>query len=196
MSIALSGLPGVGKTALAPALAARTGGRPPAHRRRRSAGRGPRRSRPRPRPRLAGDLLAGGVTLVADAVHPLAATRTAWHDLARGAGLVCCDVEVVCGDRREHRPRVEARVADIASHVLPAWRRVEARVADIAGHVSPAWRRVEARVADIAWRDVEAREFAQWLAAPRVVGGAGQRGDDAAVEQMVFALGLDAYRLS
>jgi predicted kinase len=111
---------------------------------------------------LAGDLLAGGFPVVADAVGPLAATRTAWHDLARAAGVACCDVELVCSDRHEHR----RRVADIVGHVLPAW------------------------------RDVEAREFEPWLAAPRVVVDTARLGDDAAVEQVVAALGLDAYGLS
>ncbi|MFY0536844.1 AAA family ATPase [Nannocystis pusilla] len=173
MLIALSGLPGVGKTTLARALAARTGG---VHLRIDTieqalvrdglpaadlGGRGYAVARA-----LAGDLLAGGFAVVADAVNPIAATRTAWHDLARVAGVACCDVEVVCGDLREHRRRVEARVADIAGHVLPTW------------------------------RDVEAREFAPWLAAPRVVVDTARLGVAAAVEQVVAALGLDAYGLS
>ncbi|MCY1010855.1 AAA family ATPase [Nannocystis pusilla] len=173
MLIALSGLPGVGKTTLARALAARLGG---VHLRIDTieqalvrdglpladlGGRGYAVARA-----LAGDLLAGGFTVVADAVNPLAATRTAWHDLARAAGVVCCDVEVVCGDRREHRRRVETRLADIPGHVLPTW------------------------------RDVEAREFEPWQAAPRVVVDTAQLGDAAAVEQVVAALGLDAYGLS
>ncbi|WP_434420962.1 AAA family ATPase [Nannocystis pusilla] len=113
MWIALSGLPGGGKTTLARALAARLGG---VHLRIDTiapalvrdglptadlGGRSYAVARA-----LAGDLLAGGFTVVADAAGPLSATRTAWHDLARAAGVVCCDVEVVCCDRREHRRRL------------------------------------------------------------------------------------------
>ncbi|WAS94220.1 AAA family ATPase [Nannocystis punicea] len=172
MLIALSGLPGVGKTTLARALAARTGG---VHLRIDTIeqalvrdglpaadlhGRGYAVARA-----LAGDLLAAGFTVVADAVNPIAATRTAWHDLARAADVACRDVEIVCTDLHEHRRRFEARVADIPGHRLPTW------------------------------ADVQARVYEPWLTAPRVVVDTAQVRDDP-VEQVVAALGLDAYALT
>lgn len=76
---------------------------------------------------LAADQLQLGHHVIADSVNPLPATRAAWHAVARDAQARVVDVEVVCSQLAEHRQRVESRVADLAGHRLPTWAEVCAR---------------------------------------------------------------------
>ncbi len=70
---------------------------------------------------VAGDNLALGRVVLADCVNPLSATRDAWVAVAAKAGARLVEVELLCTDVREHRRRVEARMADIPGHVVPDW---------------------------------------------------------------------------
>ena len=80
---------------------------------------------------VAGDLarsnLALGVTVVADAVNPVAAARAAWREIAADLGAPLFEIEVVCSDIAEHRRRVEDRLDDPAALSPPTWAEVEAR---------------------------------------------------------------------
>ena len=62
-----------------------------------------------------------GHVVVADSVNPIAITRDAWRDVARAAGARLVEVEVVCSDPAEHRRRVETRTINVAGLVGPAW---------------------------------------------------------------------------
>jgi predicted kinase len=73
---------------------------------------------------LAGDHLRSGMSVVADTVNPIEITRVAWRGVARDAGARLLEVEVVCSDAAEHRRRVEAREADIPGHAEPSWQDV------------------------------------------------------------------------
>ncbi len=64
---------------------------------------------------LARSNLSVGVAVVADSVNQIAETRTAWREVAASAGAPCLEVEVVCTDLAEHRRRVEARLGDPAA---------------------------------------------------------------------------------
>jgi len=127
--IALGGLPAVGKSALAKALARRIGG---VHLRidtieqaLRNVGRevaGPEGyllARD-----LAEDNLRGGKTVIVDAVNPLEITRDYWRETAARLTLELVEIEVVCSDRRQHRRRVESRNTDIPGLELPTWQQV------------------------------------------------------------------------
>ena len=70
---------------------------------------------------LARAQLAQGLPVLADGVNPVAATRDAWHRVARESGQRCLDVEVVCTDLTQHRAQVEQRVSDVPGHVVPTW---------------------------------------------------------------------------
>ena len=129
MLIALGGLPGAGKSALARSLARRIGA---VHLRidtieqaMRNAGftvSGPEgylAARD-----VAADNLRVGRTVIVDSVNPLAVTRAYWREAAARTNVELVEIEVVCSDRGQHRRRVESRVADIPGLVLPTWQQV------------------------------------------------------------------------
>ena len=129
MLIALGGLPGAGKSALARSLARRIEA---VHLRidtieqaMRNAGftvSGPEgylAARD-----LAEDNLHVGRIVIVDSVNPLAVTRAYWHETAARMAVELLEIEVVCSDEAQHRRRVESRVTDIPGLVLPTWQQV------------------------------------------------------------------------
>jgi predicted kinase len=134
MLIILSGLPGVGKTAIARELAAQTGA---VHLRIDSIEQAIRTSQSPPTSlddagyrvayAVAVDNLRIGLTVIADSVNPIPLTRDAWLEVAARAGAHAIEIEVQCPDAAEHRRRVETRVSDVPGLRLPTWEEVLAR---------------------------------------------------------------------
>src|SRR4051794_32326264 len=58
---------------------------------------------------VADTLLAGGATVLADAVFPVAASRAPWTALGQEYDVPARWVRLVCGDEIEHRRREEQR---------------------------------------------------------------------------------------
>ena len=129
MLLIFGGLPAVGKTAIATALAQAVGA---VHLRIDSIEQALRNSDVAiSGPEgyvvayaVAEDNLRLGHTVIADSVNPVEVTRAAWREVARRAGKRFMEIEVVCSDEVEHRRRVESRSADIAGHRLPTWQQV------------------------------------------------------------------------
>ena len=131
MLIVMSGLPGVGKTAISRELAIATGA---VHLRidsieqaLRSAGWRVEGEGYAVAYALAADNLALGRTVIADCVNPWPLTRAAWRAVAERSGVRAVEIEVVCSDPVEHRRRVEQRRPDIDGHQLPSWQDVVER---------------------------------------------------------------------
>lgn len=130
--IILSGLPGVGKTTLAQALAGHLGG---VHVRVDTIEQALRavdrillgNEGYEAAYRVAEAHLGEGRTVIADSVNPIAVTRAAWRQVAVDAGVEYRQVEVICANLTTHRARVEGRVNDIPGLVLPTWAEVAAR---------------------------------------------------------------------
>lgn len=130
----MGGLPGVGKTTVARAVARRLAA---AHLRIDSIETAIARSEDFGSPvivagyevgyAVAADQLALGLSVVADSVNPVAITREAWLRVARAAGVPAVQVEVVCSDLAQHRERVESGVSDLPGLTLPTWAAVQAR---------------------------------------------------------------------
>jgi len=77
---------------------------------------------------LAEAQLAMGLTVVVDAVNPVAAARATWPVICERAGAALRVVEVWCADMAEHRRRVQAR--HTAAPVNPDWEQVVLRMAE------------------------------------------------------------------
>lgn len=132
--VIFSGLPGVGKTVVARALALQIGA---VHLRIDSIEQAIRGSIIRSKPlddlgyrvayAVAEDNLRIGRTVIADSVNPLRLTRDAWLNVAKRAGVGAVEIEIRCSAPEEHRRRVEARTADIPGMTLPTWQDVVAR---------------------------------------------------------------------
>jgi len=153
MLIVFGGLPGVGKTTIARELASAMRA---IHIRIDSIEQAIRASCVNPVPMddmgyrvayaVASDNLRLGQSVIADSVNPLPITRDAWLAVAALAGVSALEVEIVCGDRSEHRRRVEQRDTDVAGLSLPNWD-------DVVGRDYRPWDRA-AVVVDTANRTV------------------------------------------
>lgn len=138
MLIVLSGLPGVGKTAIAREIVARS---PSAYLRLDTIEQTLRAMSAFQDVGPAGYVLAYelassnlelGKTVVADCVNPLPVTREAWRTVAVRTSSALLEVEVVCSDLTEHRRRVESRKVDIPAFTTPTWE-------DVLHHEYEAW---------------------------------------------------------
>jgi predicted kinase len=137
--IVIGGLPGVGKTTVARAVAGRLGA---AHVRVDAFEVALLRQGLAPTPEDVGghgyDLalaaadtcLAAGTSVVVDAVFPVARSRRPFRELAARHGTPVHWLRLICTDPAEHRRRVEERVADLAGHVVPDWAAVRRRDVD------------------------------------------------------------------
>lgn len=139
MLVILAGLPGVGKTTIAHALALELGA---VHIRIDTIEHALRESG-----KLLGPLddagyrigyaiaegnLRLGLTVIADSVNPLGITREAWRGVAARARVPAVEIEVICSDMAQHRRRIETRVADLEGFTLPTW-------AEVVGREYDAW---------------------------------------------------------
>lgn len=70
---------------------------------------------------LAVDQLRQGLDVVAESVNPLGVSRDAWRDSGLRTGARVVEVEVVCSDTVEHRRRAEHRSLDIPGLIKPTW---------------------------------------------------------------------------
>jgi predicted kinase len=77
--------------------------------------------------RLAEENLRIGRTVVTDSVNPLNITRDAWLSVGMDASADTIEIEVICSDPSEHRRRVETRNADIDGLSSPSWEAVLGR---------------------------------------------------------------------
>lgn len=128
--MALSGLPGVGKTTIARALAVALGA---VHVRidsieqsLRNAGLTVYDEGYRVAYAVAEDNLRLGLSVIADCVNPWPLTRREWHAVADRAQVRALSVELVCSDIDEHKRRIDSRLPDIPSHRVPTWTEVMA----------------------------------------------------------------------
>lgn len=76
---------------------------------------------------LAAELLDGGHTVIIDAVNAVEPARAACRSLASDRAIALRWIEVVCSDPVEHRRRLEQRGLRYAGFTEPTWAQVQAR---------------------------------------------------------------------
>ena len=76
---------------------------------------------------MAREQLGHGVSVIAECVNPLGATRDAWREVAGDNGARLLEVELVCTDSDAHRRRAQTRRVDIPGLVLPSWQQITDR---------------------------------------------------------------------
>ncbi len=86
---------------------------------------------------LAEEQLRIGHHVIIDAVNPVKAARELWVDLADRLAVPLRVVEVVCGDDAEHRRRVEARYESRDHDGVPDWVRVLERQSEYEPYLGP-----------------------------------------------------------
>ncbi len=130
MLIVLAGLPGVGKSTVARALALRLGATwlriDVIEQALRNSGQKIWAEGYAVAEALAASNLFGGRFVVADCVNPVAASRAAFRAVADQTKVDICEIELICSDPIEHRRRVETRPAEIPGLTPPDWPAVQA----------------------------------------------------------------------
>ncbi|MEU4161346.1 ATP-binding protein [Actinoplanes sp. NPDC026670] len=86
---------------------------------------------------LAEEQIRIGHHVIIDAVNPVKAARELWTDLADRMAVPLRVVEVVCGDDAEHRRRVEERYQARDHEGVPDWVRVLERQAEYEPYLGP-----------------------------------------------------------
>lgn len=76
---------------------------------------------------LAGEILALGQPVIVDAVNDAEAARGQWRELAERHRVPLRYIEIVCTDRALHRRRLATRERRIEGFTEPDWPSVEAR---------------------------------------------------------------------
>ncbi len=132
--VSLSGLPGVGKTTLAKALATKVKA---VHLRVDSVETALKNSVLNidsaedagylAIASVALDNLLLGFDVIADTVNPIETTRNLWAETAKSGDAFILNVEVTCSNKAIHRERVELRESDIRGLVVPDWQKVSDR---------------------------------------------------------------------
>jgi len=132
--VCLSGLPGVGKSTIAAALARQTGAlwlRVDAiEQSMRASEQAPEDLGGLGYHALCGaaeGALAQGFDVIADSVNPIAQSRQIYHQMTARAGVRHIDVLLHCSDRAMHRARVEGRGPSVPGLKPPTWEGVLAR---------------------------------------------------------------------
>lgn len=126
--IVFSGLPGVGKTSVARALAAQEGlvylRIDTVEQALRDAESSVGCSGYLVAQALALNNLSLGHSVVADCVNPVLESRSAWQAVATSAVVPLINLHLICSDAVEHRHRLESRQVDIPGLAVPTWQSV------------------------------------------------------------------------
>ncbi len=77
--------------------------------------------------RVASDNLKLDISVVADSCNPIELSRREWEQVAKESNAAFVNIEITCSDKKEHREKVENRVATIPNLKLPSWDDVESR---------------------------------------------------------------------
>jgi predicted kinase len=110
---------------------------------------------------VAHDVAAGhlrrGMTVIADAVNPVAEARAGWQGLATETGARHVVIETYCPDAAEHRRRVDTRIADIPGWTYPDWTAVGERAGEYQPRTDERLRVDTSRPVEVCHADIASR---------------------------------------
>tara|TARA_R110002167_G_C12435535_1_gene630300 strand:+ start:98 stop:613 length:516 start_codon:yes stop_codon:yes gene_type:complete len=76
---------------------------------------------------VAKDNLQLGLSVIGDSCNSVTESRIAWQQVATDLGIQFVNIEVICSDKSEHQLRVETRQPSIPNLTLPTWKQVQER---------------------------------------------------------------------
>ena len=112
---------------------------------------------------IAIDNLKNGLDVIADCVNPINLTRDAWMNAAKENGAKWVNIEIICTDIEIHKRRVFERIINLPNQNLPNW------------------------------EDVENRHYEEW-SAPRLILDSAKLSPNEAVEEIIKFAGLKSEK--
>jgi len=77
--------------------------------------------------RVAADNLKLGLSVIGDSCNSVAESRTEWQHVATDLDMQFINIEIICSDNSAHQYRVETRQTSIPNLTLPSWQNVQER---------------------------------------------------------------------
>lgn len=77
--------------------------------------------------RIATDNLKLDLSVIGDSCNSVSESRTAWQQVATDLDMLFVNIEVICSNKFAHQHRIETRQSTVQNLTLPTWQHVQER---------------------------------------------------------------------